>query len=140
MNGGFLSSIGQFILPYDAVRQSDDPDKLLLGFLQETYAAAAELATWDRKALERELRAAGQGRARRGRLLPRDGRSFRLPVVENPSRPNDQCPEPEAEQYRKQRPISFRVQLSARVRLILTRECPRCVHEQNPPFGFGRVA
>jgi hypothetical protein len=31
----------------------DDPDELLLGFLQETYAAAAELAKWDRKSLER---------------------------------------------------------------------------------------
>ena len=46
-------TLGQFILPYDAVRQSSDPDGLLLGFFQETYAAAAELAQWDRKALER---------------------------------------------------------------------------------------
>ena len=47
------SGLGQFILPYDAVRQADEPDRLLLGFLQETYEAAAELARWDRKALER---------------------------------------------------------------------------------------
>ncbi len=46
-------NLGQFILPYDAVRQARDPDALLLGFLQETYAAAADLAKWDRKALER---------------------------------------------------------------------------------------
>jgi Family of unknown function (DUF5996) len=46
-------NLGQFILPYDAVRQAGDPDALLLGFLQETYAAAADLAKWDRKALER---------------------------------------------------------------------------------------
>jgi hypothetical protein len=46
--------LGQFILPYDAVQRSDDPDRLLLGFLQETYAAAAELGNWDRKALERQ--------------------------------------------------------------------------------------
>jgi hypothetical protein len=45
--------LGQFILPYDAVRQAADPDALLLGFFQETYAAAADLAHWDRKALER---------------------------------------------------------------------------------------
>ncbi len=45
--------LGQFILPYDAVRQAADPDVLLLGFLQETYAAAADLAKWDRAALER---------------------------------------------------------------------------------------
>jgi hypothetical protein len=47
--------LGQFILPYDAVRQASDPDALLLGFLQETYEAAADLAQWDRKALERPV-------------------------------------------------------------------------------------
>ena len=46
-------TLGQFILPYDAVRTARDPDALLLGFLQETYAAAADLANWDRRALER---------------------------------------------------------------------------------------
>lgn len=46
-------NLGQFILPYDVVRQATDPDALLLGFFQETYAAAADLAKWDRKALER---------------------------------------------------------------------------------------
>jgi Family of unknown function (DUF5996) len=46
-------TVGQFILPYDAVRQAADPDARLLGFLQETYAAAADLANWDRAALER---------------------------------------------------------------------------------------
>jgi hypothetical protein len=45
--------LAQFILPYDAMRQARDPDALLLGFLQETYAAAADLGQWDRKALER---------------------------------------------------------------------------------------
>jgi hypothetical protein len=49
----YNKDLGQFILPYDAVRQAHDPDALLLGFLQETYAAAADLARWDRKALER---------------------------------------------------------------------------------------
>jgi hypothetical protein len=46
-------NVGQFILPYDAVREARDPDALLLGFLQETYEAAADLAGWDRKSLER---------------------------------------------------------------------------------------
>jgi hypothetical protein len=46
-------SLGQFILPYDAVRGARDPDALLLGFLQDAYEAAADLAAWDRKALER---------------------------------------------------------------------------------------
>jgi Family of unknown function (DUF5996) len=54
------TGLGQFILPYDAVRQADDPDRLLLGFLQETYEAAAELAKWDRKTLERKLAAGRQ--------------------------------------------------------------------------------
>jgi len=51
--GFYDKDLGQFILPYDAVRQASDPDALLLGFLQETYEAAAELGKWDRKALER---------------------------------------------------------------------------------------
>jgi hypothetical protein len=51
--GFYDKTIGQFILPYDAVRDARDPDALLLSFLQETYAAAADLAKWDRKALER---------------------------------------------------------------------------------------
>jgi hypothetical protein len=50
---GYDKNLGQFILPYDAVRRARDPDTLLLGFLQETYAAAADLAKWDRRALER---------------------------------------------------------------------------------------
>ena len=48
----YNKNLGQFILPYEAVRQAPDPDTLLLGFLQETYEAAADLAKWDRKALE----------------------------------------------------------------------------------------
>ena len=43
----------EFILPYDAVRTADDPDAVLGEFLQSTYEAAAELAGWDRGALER---------------------------------------------------------------------------------------
>src|SRR5215468_91440 len=54
--GGYYDdTLGQFILPYDAVRQAADPDQLLLGFLQETYAAAADQAGWDRTALERQV-------------------------------------------------------------------------------------
>jgi hypothetical protein len=51
--GAYNKDVGQFILPYDAVRQARDPDALLLTFLQETYAGAANLAKWDRAALER---------------------------------------------------------------------------------------
>jgi hypothetical protein len=45
--------LGQYILPYDAVRQSRSPDDELMGFLRSTYAAAANLGEWDRTALER---------------------------------------------------------------------------------------
>jgi hypothetical protein len=45
--------LGQFILPYDTVREAASPDDCLLEFLQSTYAAAADLAHWDRTALER---------------------------------------------------------------------------------------
>ena len=45
--------LGQFILPYDTVRAAASPDDCLLDFLQSTYAAAADLAHWDRAALER---------------------------------------------------------------------------------------
>jgi hypothetical protein len=49
----YSKEIGEFILPYDAVRQSASPRETLLEFLQSTYAAAADLAKWDRAALER---------------------------------------------------------------------------------------
>jgi hypothetical protein len=42
----------QFLLPYEAVRATDDPDHVLGRFLQTTYEAAAELGGWDRTALE----------------------------------------------------------------------------------------
>ncbi len=45
-------NLGEFLLPYGAVRVADDPDALLLEFFQTTYEAAAELAGWDRAALE----------------------------------------------------------------------------------------
>src|SRR4051794_33864339 len=48
----FSEALGEFILPYDAVRTSPDPDGALLEFLQSTYEAAANAATWDREALE----------------------------------------------------------------------------------------
>ena len=50
----FDEGLGEFILPYRALLKSVDPDALLLHFLQETYEAAANLADWDRRALEHE--------------------------------------------------------------------------------------
>jgi len=45
--------MGIFILPYAAVRTASSPVDALLAFLQSTYDAAADLAKWDRDALER---------------------------------------------------------------------------------------
>jgi hypothetical protein len=47
------ADLREFILPYEAVRTSATPDDTLLEFLQSTYEAAAEMAHWDRAALER---------------------------------------------------------------------------------------
>jgi len=47
------TSLREFILPYDALRDADSPDDVLLAFLQSTYEAAADLAEWDRASLER---------------------------------------------------------------------------------------
>jgi hypothetical protein len=49
----FDTQLGEFLLPYDAVRSSTDPDTALLAFLQSTYEAAANLAHWERSRLER---------------------------------------------------------------------------------------
>ena len=46
------AGLGEFLLPYEAVRASGDPEGTLMAFLQSTYAAAAETASWDRQALE----------------------------------------------------------------------------------------
>jgi hypothetical protein len=51
----YSTDLREFILPYDAVRTSATPDDTLLAFLQSTYEAAANLAQWDRRALETTL-------------------------------------------------------------------------------------
>jgi Family of unknown function (DUF5996) len=48
----FSEALGEFILPYDAVRTAANPDQALLEFLQSSYEAAADAAKWDRDALE----------------------------------------------------------------------------------------
>ena len=47
--------LGEFILPYGAVRTAADPDAAIRAFVDSTYEAAASLAGWDRNALERRL-------------------------------------------------------------------------------------
>ena len=49
----YHKQLGEFLLPYDAVRASADPAAALTEFAQSTYEAAANLAHWDRAALER---------------------------------------------------------------------------------------
>jgi len=51
----FDTTLSEFILPYDTLREAGDPDRLLLDFLGSTYAAAADAAGWDRAALECEI-------------------------------------------------------------------------------------
>jgi hypothetical protein len=48
----FSEALGEFILPYDAVRTAAKPDQTLLEFLHSSYEAAANAAKWDREALE----------------------------------------------------------------------------------------
>jgi hypothetical protein len=44
--------MGEFFLPYDVVRTADNPDQVLLNFLESTYEQVADLAKWDRGKLE----------------------------------------------------------------------------------------
>ena len=49
----YHAELGEFLLPYDAVRRATDPDAAILQFVDSTYEAAATRAGWDRAALER---------------------------------------------------------------------------------------
>jgi len=51
----YHAELGEFILPYEAVRQSASPDDALLSFVDSTYAAGATLGSWDRAVLERAV-------------------------------------------------------------------------------------
>jgi uncharacterized protein DUF5996 len=51
----YQADLGEFTLPYDAVRNSANPDGALLDFLQSTYVAAADHASWNRVLLERAV-------------------------------------------------------------------------------------
>ncbi len=62
----FNKDLGEFLLPYNAMRIARDPDAALMDFLQSTYVAAADLGKWDRKALECALGEKGKVRAIQG--------------------------------------------------------------------------
>jgi hypothetical protein len=61
----FDRQLGEFVLPYEAVRTSADPAGELMHFLQSSYEAAADLAGWDRPALE-----CATGIPRKPRVVP----------------------------------------------------------------------
>ena len=54
VHGRFDETFGEFVLPYAEVRASGDPERILIEFFQSAYGAAADLAQWNREALERE--------------------------------------------------------------------------------------
>jgi len=45
--------LGEFVLPYKAVAIAENPDQVLLDFLQSTFDAAADLGQWDLTANQR---------------------------------------------------------------------------------------
>jgi Family of unknown function (DUF5996) len=51
----YHEQLGEFVLPYDAVRSAAAPEKMLLSFLDSTYRAAADTGRWDRGALECDI-------------------------------------------------------------------------------------
>jgi hypothetical protein len=53
-HGRYDETFGEYVLPYAQVRASADPGRMLAEFLQSTYDVAADLAHWNRAALERE--------------------------------------------------------------------------------------
>jgi hypothetical protein len=44
--------MGEYFLKYEDVRKSENPDQMILDFMQTTYEAGANLAKWDRENLE----------------------------------------------------------------------------------------
>ena len=89
-------AMGEFLLPYAAVRTADDPDAILLSFFESTYEGAATLGGWDRAALEVALvmsvthgglRPWPSGRTHPSRCssLPSTGRPSASPRASNPT-------------------------------------------------------
>ena len=51
----YHAELGEFILPYEAVRTAASPEAAIAAFVDSTYDRAATLAGWDRAALERAV-------------------------------------------------------------------------------------
>ena len=60
--GEWSAALGEWLLPYAAVRDAADPEAVVLAFLEDSYAAAADAAGWDRAALECDLGEPGRVR------------------------------------------------------------------------------
>jgi hypothetical protein len=58
----YNEALSEYILPYDAVRTAQNPDRMLLDFLMSTYEAAASNGNWDRSALETAIGVPGRPR------------------------------------------------------------------------------
>ena len=65
----YSTSLGEFVLPYEQVRQATSPEATLLEFLESSYEAAAVLGRWDRRAVERERVPVGPRRGPRLELM-----------------------------------------------------------------------
>ena len=59
----YHEALSEYVLPYDAVRTAEDPDRVLMSFLMSTYEATANNGEWDRKALETTIGVPGKPRA-----------------------------------------------------------------------------
>jgi len=59
----YSGDLSEYILPYEAVRNAENPEGALMDFLTSTYEAAASLGKWDRAALDGPIGVPGKPRA-----------------------------------------------------------------------------
>ena len=86
------ATLREFVVPYDTVRGSIDPEGLLLDFLSTTYAAAADAGNWDRATLECALGSPAQVRRLWSGL---DGQALSAPQATSKSFPSrEACARP----------------------------------------------
>jgi len=63
-HAGWVETMGEWVLPYQPVRASDDPRGVILTFLEDIYGMARRLAKWDVRSLSYER----PGPAPRGKM------------------------------------------------------------------------
>jgi len=51
----YSTDMGEFFLKYEDVQQSDDPEGMLMDFLQSTYEAAVNISDWNQRKLEKQV-------------------------------------------------------------------------------------